>query len=241
MTLPTPRPRAILFDMFGTVVDWRGGVAAGLAEIGAKRGVTADWLGLTDAWRGAYRPSMDAVRRGARPWTILDDLHRDSILALLPEFGAAALAADADELVAIWHRLPPWPDSVHGLRALRQNFITAPLSNGHVALQINLSRHLGIHWDMIFGADVTRHYKPDPETYLGACALLGLPPASVMLAAAHNEDLAAARALGLQTAFISRPMEFGHPDHRAQPNQPWDLAVASVVELADRLTQGFAG
>jgi 2-haloacid dehalogenase len=228
-------PQAILFDTFGTLVDWRGSVSAALAEIGAKRGVAADWTGLTDAWRGRYKPSMEAVRRGDKPWTILDDLHRDSILALLPEFGAQALAPDVAELVNIWHRLTPWPDTVAGLRRLRTRHVIAPLSNGHVALLVALSKHAGFGWDMVFGADIFRHYKPDPQTYLGAVQLLGLAPNAVMLAAAHNEDLAAARAAGLQTAFISRPMEYGAPDARAQPASAWEFCATSIEDLATQL------
>ncbi len=228
-------PRAIVFDMFGTLVDWRGSVSAALATIGARRNVSADWTALADAWRGRYAPSMNEVRTGVRPWTDLDTLHRDAILALLPQFGAEALAPDADELVQIWHRLTPWPDTVAGLNRLRTKFPIGPLSNGHVALQINLARHLGIHWDMIFGADVTHHYKPDPETYLTAASLLGLAPQELMLTAAHNEDLAAARKLGLQTAFISRPLEFGTPDHRAQPSADWTYTATSITGLADLL------
>jgi 2-haloacid dehalogenase len=227
--------KAVLFDTFGTLVDWRGGVSVALARLGEEHGVTADWLALTDAWRGAYRPSLDAVRSGARPWCILDDLHRDSILALLPQFGAAALAADVEALVAIWHRLPPWPDSAAGLRRIRQKFITAPLSNGHVALLVGLSKAAGFEWDMVCGADLFRHYKPDAETYLGACGLLGLTPAEVILAAAHNEDLAAAEHCGLKTAFISRPLEFGAPDGRAKPARDWDFVADSVEELATKL------
>lgn len=227
--------KAVLFDSFGTLLDWRGSVSASLAEIGARHGVKANWLGLTDAWRGQYRPSMDAVRRGEKPFQILDQLHRESILTLLPKFGADALAGDADALVAIWHKLTPWPDTIPGLARIRTKFSIAPLSNGHVALLINNAKHNGINWDMICGADVFGHYKPDPQTYLGACKLLGGAPGEVMLAASHNEDLAAARALGLQTAFISRPMEFGTPDERAKPNSDWNYTANSVEDLAKKL------
>ncbi len=231
-----PLPRAILFDVFGTLVDWRGTVGAALATIGARHGVQTDWLGLTDAWRGQYRPSMDAVRTGERPFVNLDHLHRESILTLLPAFGAGALAADVDELVRIWYRLAPWPDSAAGLVRLRARFITAPLSNGHAALQIALARHAGFTWDMLLVADVTRHYKPDAQTYLGACEFLGLEPAEVMLAASHNEDLAAARGFGLATAFISRPMEYGSPDSRAHPSADWTYTANSVEDLALQLS-----
>ena len=227
--------KAIVFDVFGTLVDWRGSVAAGLAAFGAARGVAADWLGLTDAWRGAYKPSMDAVRKGERPWATLDELHADALRALAPEFGIALAPADVAALVGLWHRLTPWPDSVDGLRALKRHVVVGSLSNGHVALQVNLAKHAGFPWDMIFASDMFGHYKPDREMYLGACRLLGLTPAEVMLAAAHNDDLAAARALGLRTGFISRPMEYGTPDERARPAQDWDAVADSVTGLAAAL------
>lgn len=229
-------PKAIVFDVFGTLVDWRASVSAGLAAFGAKRGLTADWLGITDAWRQAYPPAMAAVRRGERLWTHLDELHRDALVGLLPAFGIGPLSPeDIAELVALWHRLTPWPDSVAGLALLKRHFIIASLSNGHVALQVNLAKHTGFPWDMIFAADMFKHYKPDTEVYLGACAYLGLEPHQVMLAASHNEDLTAARALGLQTGFIIRPLEFGTPDHRAQPAQDWEIVAHSVEDLAAKL------
>jgi 2-haloacid dehalogenase len=228
-------PVAVVFDVFGTLVDWRGSVSDALQEIGERAGIEADWLGLTDAWRGCYRPAMDAVRRGEQPFAILDELHRAAILDLLPHYGAAALAPQADALVDIWHRLTPWPDAPAGLRQLRRTHVTATLSNGNVALLIDLARHADLTFDTIFGGDVSQHYKPDPETYLTACRLLNQPPHQVMLAAAHNEDLAAARALGLQTAFISRPHEYGARDHRAEPSEDWNIVCASVIELAARL------
>jgi 2-haloacid dehalogenase len=232
-------PRAILFDVFGTLVDWRGSVAAGLAAYGEARGIEADWFAITDAWRGAYQPSMARVRRGEQPWTNLDELHRDALAALLPKFGVETFSSShLDELVGLWHRLTPWPDSVAGLLRLKRNFIIASLSNGHVALQIALAKHTGFPWDMIFGADLYRHYKPDAETYLGACGFLGLAPGEVMLAAAHNEDLAAARSFGLQTGFISRPMEYGAPDERARPAQDWEVVANSVEDLAAKLGLG---
>jgi 2-haloacid dehalogenase len=230
--------KAIVFDVFGTLVDWRGSVAAGLAAFGADRGLRADWVALTDAWRGAYKPAMDAVRKGEREWTTLDELHRDALADLAPKFGLALADADLDELVGIWHRLTPWPDSLAGLTALKRRFVVGSLSNGHVALQVNLAKHTGFPWDMIFASDMFRHFKPDAEVYLSACRFLGLAPGEVMLGASHNEDLAAARALGLRTGFISRPMEFGAPDERARPAEDWDVVAESVVDLAARLSAG---
>ncbi|OYY04187.1 MAG: haloacid dehalogenase, type II [Acidocella sp. 35-58-6] len=230
------KPQAVLFDVFGTLVDWRGSVSAGLAAFGAAQGLAADWLGITDAWRGAYKPAMNAVRTGALAWTNLDDLHRGALVELLPKFGVPGLAdAQIDELVGLWHRLTPWPDSVAGLNALKSQVVIGSLSNGHVALQVALAKHTKFPWDMIFGADMFGHYKPDHEVYLGACKFLGLAPGQVMLAASHNEDLAAARALGMQTGFIAGPMEFGTPDERARPNQDWEVVADSVVDLAAKL------
>ena len=229
--------RALLFDTFGTVVDWRSSLIQALTAFAAQRGLTADWAALVDAWRAAYQPSMDAVRTGAQPWTVLDGLHRASLDALLPQFGLASLPeADRAELTLGWHRLAPWPDAVPGLMRLRERFVLAPLTNGNVSLMIDLARFAGLPWDMVFGADVFGHYKPDPETYLGACRLLSLPPAQVMLCAAHNYDLAAAQALGLRTAFIARPTEYGPAQQKdLAPTGAWDLAVTSIEALADQL------
>ena len=202
--------RAILFDVFGTVVDWRASLIGDLSKWGAAQGIAADWAGLADAWRAAYAPSMDRVRRGEVGWTILEDLHRDSLRALLPQFGVPALDdARLEHVNRVWHRLRPWPDSVAGLLMLKQRRIVAALSNGNVALLIDMAKSAGLAWDFIFGADLFRHYKPDPQTYLGACGLLGLEPPQVMLAAAHPTDLAAARALGLRTAYLARPLAVG--------------------------------
>jgi 2-haloacid dehalogenase len=227
--------KAVLFDVFGTLVDWRGSVAAGLAAFGAARGVTADWVGLTDAWRGAYKPAMDAVRQGARAWASLDELHRDALRDLAPRFGVAFSDADLEELIGLWHRLTPWPDSVAGILALKRRFVVGSLSNGHVALQVDLAKFTGFAWDMIFASDMFLHFKPDAEVYLGACRFLGLAPGEVMLAAAHNDDLAEARELGLKTGFIRRPMEYGAADERAEPAAEWDVVAGSVGELAAAL------
>ena len=230
-------PRALLFDTFGTLVDWRGSLIAELGAFGAERGIAADWTRLVDAWRGAYVPSMDRVRRGELPWTKLDDLHRASLDRLVAEQGIEGLhEADRAHLTLAWHRLDPWPDTVPGLARLKPHFVLAPLSNGNVSLLIDLARRALLPWDTVFGADVFRRYKPDPQTYLGACALLGLQPGEVMMCAAHNGDLAAARRLGLRTGFIARPAEYGPGQNRdLAPEADWDVAVGGVEELADRL------
>ena len=234
-----PVLKAILFDTFGTVVDWRSSLIAELTAFGSARNIVADWVALVDAWRAAYAPSMDKVRHGDAPWTKLDDLHRQSLEQLLAAAGIEGLTeADRVHLTLAWHRLHAWPDSVAGTERLHRCFITGPLSNGNVSLLIDLKRFNGLAWDMIFGAEVFRHYKPDPETYLGACRLLSLAPGEVMLCAAHNSDLLAAQKLGLQTAFIPRPTEYGaHQVRDTEPTGQWDHVAAGVDALADQLGQ----
>jgi 2-haloacid dehalogenase len=226
--------QALVFDVFGTVVDWRSGVAR---EARRLLGPDVDAGALADAWRGHYRPSMDRVRSGAQPWTGLDALHRASLDALLPEFGAAdADEATRTELVLAWHRLDPWPDSVAGLTRLKAGHVLATLSNGNVSLLVDLARYGGLPWDAVFSAELFGHYKPDAEAYDGAVRLLGLAPQQVLMVAAHLDDLAAARDRGLRTAYVYRPAEHG-PDAppRAATDPAADLSVASLVELAGRL------
>ena len=226
--------RALLFDTFGTVVDWRGGLIAQMQAWATARGVQADWPGLVDAWRGAYQPSMERVRTGERGWADLDALQRESVKILAPKFGADGLDGAAfNELVHMWHELPPWPDAVEALRILRARYVIAPLSNGHVALLVHLSKAAGITWDAVFGADVFRHYKPDPETYLGAVSLLGCRPSEVMLVACHASDLEAAASCGLRTCFVSRPLEYG-PGRTLESPPPgrFDMTAADLGELA---------
>ena len=232
-----PSVKALVFDVFGTVVDWRGSLIADLTAFGAARGVAADWAAFVDAWRAAYQPSMDRVRRGERPFVMLDVLHRETLDRLTADFGIAGLdEAARQEMNRMWHRLRPWPDSVAGLARLKRRFTVATLSNGNVALLTAMAKNAGLPWDTIFGGDIFRHYKPDPETYLGACALLDLKPAEVMMVAAHNGDLAAARGLGLRTAFFPRPTEYG-PLQAGDlaPEQDWDVVARDVEDLAARL------
>jgi 2-haloacid dehalogenase len=227
-------PAALLFDVFGTLVDWRTGVTDALRAFGERAGVSANWAAFADDWRRAYAPSMDRVRRGEVAWQNLDALHRASLLTLLERYGIDGVGdAECDRIVRAWHVLPPWPDVVAGLRRLRERFIVASLSNGNVALQVALSRHAGLSFDTLFSAELFAHYKPDAQTYLGACALLDLPPARVMLVAAHSDDLSAAKSLGLQTAFVFRPLEWGSEIAGASPAQTFDRCVASLVELAE--------
>jgi 2-haloacid dehalogenase len=230
-------PAAIVFDTFGSVVDWRGSLIGELTAFGQARGIAADWTGLVDAWRAAYHPSMQQVRSGALPWTRLDDLHRASLDRLVVEFAVAGLTeADLRHINRGWHRLNPWPDAVPGLTRLKAKFIIGPLSNGNVSLLANMAKHAGLPWDMVFGSDLFGHYKPDPETYLGVARLLDLEPGQVMMAAAHNGDLAAARACGLMTAFFPRPDEYGpHQARDFKADQAWDVVAADIEDMAAQL------
>jgi 2-haloacid dehalogenase len=203
------RPEALLFDVFGTVVDWRGSIARELGRVGRKHGVRSDWGAFADAWRSGYRPAMDRVRQGALPWRSIDDLHLEILEPLLKRAGLRLRPAETRELNLAWHRLRPWPDSADGLARLKRHFLIGTLSNGNMSLLIDLARAGRLPFDVILSAELFRHYKPDPEVYLGAAALLGLPARTVMLVAAHKDDLAAARRCGLQTAFVRRPLEHG--------------------------------
>ena len=229
--------RAILFDVFGTVVDWRGSLTGELGAWGDARGLPVDWPGLVDAWRGAYAPSMDRVRRGELPWTNLDALHRASLAELAPRFGLIGQTPEDMEWINLgWHRLHPWPDSVPGLLRLRRRYVLSPLSNANVALLVDMARARGLPWDLVLCAEVFRHYKPDPETYLGACELLALDPSQVMLCAAHNADLLAAQRLGLRTGFIARPTEYGpHQARDFGPDGEWDIVASAMEEFAGKM------
>jgi 2-haloacid dehalogenase len=235
--MASKQPVAIVFDTFGTVVDWRSSLIADLSAYGASRGITADWTALVDAWRAAYHPSMDRVRKGELPWTKLDALHRASLDQLIIAHGIQGLTeADRVHINLGWHRLHPWPDSIPGLTRLKSKFIIGPLSNGNVSLLLNMAKFAGIPWDMIFGSDLFGHFKPDPETYLGVAALLDLRPDQVMLGAAHNNDLARARACGLMTAFFPRPTEYGpHQVRDTAAEQDWDVVAADIEDLAGQL------
>ncbi len=229
--------KALTFDVFGTVVDWRGSIIREGEGLGKEKGLAVDWAAFADSWRGEYRPSMDKVRRGELPWTKLDDLHRMSLERLLERFGIRGLSEEEkDHLNRAWHRLEPWPDAVPGLTRLKSRFIIATLSNGNVALLTNMAKHAGLPWDCILSAELARHYKPDPEAYLGAADLLDLAPDEVMMVAAHQDDLRAARAVGFKTAFVPRPMEFGGsrmPDPTPDPN--FDVVATDFVDLAEKL------
>ncbi|MBU8541530.1 haloacid dehalogenase type II [Falsiroseomonas tokyonensis] len=234
-----PPVRALLFDVFGTVVDWRTSVAREVTPFLAEHAPGTDPVEFAAAWRRRYQPAMDAVRSGARPFTRLDILHRENLEAVLADHGidpAGLEEATLDHLNKAWHRLDPWPDSVEGLRRLKTRFIIAPLSNGNIALMLNLAKRAGLPWDAILGAEVAQAYKPSPAAYLRTAEILGLPPEACMLVAAHNGDLAAARRCGFRTAFIPRPTEYG-PDQAKDllPEQDWDFVAPSFPALADQL------
>jgi 2-haloacid dehalogenase len=231
--------RACLFDVFGTVVDWRTSVhrdLTGFAEEKGLRGV--DWLEFAVEWRRLYQPSMEEVRSGRRPFTILDVLHRESLEKLLSRHGIKALSeAELDHMNRAWHRLDPWPDAVEGLKRLKARFIIAPCSNGNIALMVNLAKRAGLPWDCILGAETARAYKPMPDAYLNSCRQLGLTPASVVMVAAHNNDLKAAKAQGMKTAFVARPTEHG-PGQTTdlEPDMACvDVAARDFVDLAFKL------
>jgi 2-haloacid dehalogenase len=229
--------KAVLFDVFGTVVDWRTGVAAAVRRFADEHGLELDASAFADAWRSRYVPGMRRVSTGERPFVPLDVLHRENLDGVLRDlgldsarFGAAAL----DELNLAWHFLPPWPDSAPGIAALKRDYIVGPLSNGNTSLLLDMAKAGGLPWDLILGADVSKAYKPTTEAYLRPAAMLGLEPGQVMLAAAHEADLAAARKAGLAAAFISRPLERGPGIPGAGvATKPWDLSVSSITELAD--------
>ena len=229
--------KALVFDVFGTVVDWRSSIIREGQAFGERLGLNADWAKFADAWRGRYQPSMEAVRSGNRAWAKLDDLHRESLLALIDEFNLGTVSeSDIDDFNRAWHRLAPWPDSVPGLTRLRTRFALAPCSNGNVALLMNMARNAGLPWDAILGAEPARAYKPLPEAYLRTVDFLGLRPRQVMMVAAHNDDLVAAGEQGLRTAFIARPGEYGpnqQKDLRAEHD--FDYIARDMEDLADQL------
>jgi 2-haloacid dehalogenase len=232
--------RALLFDVFGTVVDWRSGVAREATPFLRRRGAeSVDPLAFADAWRASYQPAMEEVRSGRRRFTPLDVLHRENLETILPDFGidpATVPASELNELNLAWHRLDPWPDAVAGLTRLKTSFIIATLSNGNIALMLDIAKRAGLPWDAILGAEVVQAYKPMPEAYLRTADILAMRPEQICLVAAHNGDLAAARKCGLRTAFIPRPVEHG-PNQTTdlRPDQEWDVVAANFGALAEKL------
>jgi 2-haloacid dehalogenase len=226
--------QALLFDVFGTVVGWRTSLIERFGRFGQVNGLQADWAALADDWRAEYEPAMKAVRDGQRPWTSLERLHRESLDILLPRHGLGALSeTQRKQLVMGWHFLHPWPDSVAGLARLRCKYIIGTLSNGGVRLLADMARFAGLPWDVILSSDNFRQYKPSAQVYLGAAELLDTAPVDIMLVAAHNYDLKAARQHGYKTAFVARPNEYGPrqaPDFKAEST--WDFVAKDFEELA---------
>ena len=228
---------ALCFDVFGTVVDWRSSVIREGRALGAGKGIDIDWVAFTDAWRAGYQPAMEEVRSGGKGWVILDELHRNILDRLIDKFGIEGLGEDEKvHLNKVWHRLDPWPDSVAGLTRLRTHYTLATLSNGNVALLVNMAKRAGLPWDAVLGAEVARAYKPTLDSYKTTVAMLGLAPEQAMMVAAHNGDLEFAAKTGMRTAFVSRPTEYG-------PNQmidfeaegDWDVVAEDFVDLATKL------
>ena len=229
--------KALTFDVFGTVVDWRGSLIREGEQLGRIRGIDVDWAEFADRWRGGYGPAMARVRSGELPWTKIDALHRMILDGLLDDFGIMGLSEDGKAYFnQAWHRLAPWPDSVGGLTRLRERFIVATLSNGNVSLLTNMAKLAGLPWDCILSAELMKHYKPDPEAYLGAADLLGLCPDEVMMVAAHKGDLRSAQEVGFKAAFVARPREFG-PDHDVDttPEPGFDVNAVDIEDLARKL------
>jgi len=230
------RARALLFDVFGTLVDWRGSIAHEAQAILGSHGVAIDWAAFADAWRAQYQPSMDEIRSGRRPFCKLDVLHRRNLDTILPAFGLE----DVDEatrarLNLAWHRLDAWPDVKPGLHRLRARFVLAPCSNGNISLMIDLARRNGFPWDAILGAELARDYKPKPIVYRAAIAAMDCAPDEVVMVAAHASDLAAAAKEGLHTAFVERPEEFGPGRAETLGSVGVDYVVPGITALADRL------
>ncbi len=228
--------KALTFDVFGTVVDWRGGIARELAALGAARGFCVDANAFALAWRARYQPAMERVRSGEIEFVKLDVLHRENLDQVLAEFGLDHLEeADRAHLNLAWHRLDPWSDVVAGLNRLKPKFILATLSNGNVALMVDMARRAGLPWDAVLGAEVVRHYKPQPDAYLKTAEFLGLEPAQCLMVAAHEGDLEAAQACGLRSAYVHRLTEYDDAGDAPMPDAKAFDVVADFLELAERL------
>ena len=235
--MTTEGVEALCFDVFGTVVDWRSSIIREGRALGAEKGIDIDWVAFTDAWRAGYQPAMEEVRSGGQGWVILDELHRNILDRLIDKFGIEGLGEDEKvHLNKVWHRLDPWPDSVAGLTRLRTHYTLATLSNGNVALLVNMAKRAGLPWDAVLGAEVARAYKPTLDSYKTTVAMLGLAPEQAMMVAAHNDDLEFAAKTGMRTAFVSRPTEYGSNqmiDFEAEGD--WDVVAVNFIDLATKL------
>jgi len=237
MAARKPGVRALVFDVFGTVVDWRSSIIREGKALGRRKRLRVDWVAFADAWRDGYQPAMARVRSGELGWTKIDDLHRMILDGLLKKSSIRGLTEpEIDHLNRAWHRLRPWPDARRGLVLLKRDYVIATLSNGNLALLTNMAKNAGLPWDCILSAEVFRHYKPDPQAYLGAADALGFAPAEVMMVAAHKSDLRAAKACGLKTAFVRRPREHG-PNVRVDlsADRAFDFNADDFVDLARQM------
>ncbi len=237
MTFETVDIHALVFDVFGTVVDWRGSIIREGEQWNRERGWSLDWAAFADAWRAGYQPAMEPIRSGARGWATIDQLHREVLDRLLAEHDITDLSeAETERLNAIWHRLDPWPDAVAGLARLKQRYTIATLSNGNVALLVNMAKRAGLPWDAVLSAELARQYKPRAEVYQTAAALLGLVPSQVIMVAAHRGDLEAARRVGMATGFVHRPLEFGTQGRADVAEEgEYDVVAEDFVELVEKL------
>jgi 2-haloacid dehalogenase len=227
--------KALVFDVFGTVVDWRGSIIREGERWGKSKRLDIDWAKFADRWRAGYGPSMDKVRKGELPWMKIDALHRLILDGLLEEFHITGLTdAEKDHWNRVWHRLSPWPDAVAGLEKLRRKYIIATLSNGNVSLLVEMAKNARLPWDTVLSAELFRHYKPDREVYLGAADLLSCQPAEVAMVAAHTDDLKAAGGCGLRTAFVPRPLEYG-PGRAKPATERFDFTATDFLDLAVKL------
>lgn len=228
--------KALFFDVFGTVVDWRSGIARETEDVLRPAGYELDWIAFADAWRSEYQPAMEEVRAGRMAFSKLDILHRRNLDRIRPRFGLSELSEDlCFRLNTAWHRLPAWSDVGQGLERLNERFVLAPVSNGNIGMMVRLARHNRFPWDAILGAEIAGDYKPKPRVYEAACAALDLSPGECMMVAAHSSDLAAAAASGLRTAHVARPDEYGPSTGESAPTVPVDIAARDFIDLARKL------
>ena len=236
--------KALLFDVFGTVVDWRTGIAREVESVAKKNNISLDPFDFADAWRAEYQPAMEEIRKGRRSFTILDTLHMENLKKIASKFNLHNLSnEDFKMLVKDWHRLPGWPDSIEGLNARKNKYILATQSNGNIALIVNMAKFSNLNWDVVLGAEVIGHYKPDPEAYLKACSALDLKTEECLMVAAHDDDLKAASLQGMKTAYVHRPFEYGGDklfdiaevkDYKG--NNRWDIVSSDLNDLAKQLS-----
>jgi 2-haloacid dehalogenase len=230
------KPKALLFDVFGTLVDWRTSIARESEQILKPLGVAVDWFAFADAWRGEYQGAMDQVRDGHIPFCKLDVLHRRNLDLIMPRFNISGIAENALQYLNLaWHRLDAWPDVPPGMSRLRRRHLLAPCSNGNISLMVDIARRNGIHWDAILGSEIAGDYKPKPRVYLASCAAFDLAPGECMMVAAHSKDLQHAAVCGLRTAHIARPNEHGPGKGEPVPKVPVDYAAKSLEHLAEQL------